>query len=346
MIDARYTLKSKGYGFLLLVIMCCLSAGMGPALAESLPKLQISVLKTGTVNWELKLIKHYEMDKARGFELVIDPVASGANSRIKFEAEGTDMIVADWIWAIRARAKGEDVRFFPYSRSVGGIYWGKDKGGAKDKDGLQSLAGKKIGIAGGPLDKSWLLARALYQKRYGEDLSKVAEPVFGAPPLIMKQALQGEVDAAINFWHFLAKMEAGGLSPLITVDEIGRELGLDPATPLLGYIFNAESAAFEQGLVDRFLAAVQDIKARLASEDAVWLEIKDQMRVKNDAQYQALIKGFRAGIPASYAVNEETSLEFLTVLRDIGKEKLLGSGIDEDTDLRALMDGLFYLPAS
>ena len=342
MTNARYRLKSRGSAFFLLVIMCCLSLLAAPALAESLPRLQISVLKTGTVNWELKLIKHYEMDKARGFELVIDPVASGANSRIKFEAAGTDMIVADWIWAIRARAKGEDVRFFPYSRSVGGIYWGKDKSG----DGLQSLAGKKIGIAGGPLDKSWLLARALYQKRYGEDLSKVAEPVFGAPPLIMKQALQGEVDAAINFWHFLAKMEAGGLSPLIKVDEIGRELGLDPATPLLGYIFNAESAAFEQGLVDRFLDAVQDIKARLASDDAVWLEIKDQMRVKNDAQYQALIKGFRAGIPTSYAVNEETSLAFLTVLRDIGKEKLLGSGIDEDTDLRALMDGLFYLPAS
>jgi hypothetical protein len=48
---------------------------------------------------------------------------------------------------------------------------------------LADLKGKRLGIAGGPLDKSWLLFRALATKRHGMDLDAGVDKVFGAPPL-------------------------------------------------------------------------------------------------------------------------------------------------------------------
>ena len=78
---------------------------------------------------------------------------------IAFEGGEADVMVADWIWVARQRAAGKDYVFVPYSRAVGGLVVRDDSGIAA----LPDLAGKKIGIAGGPLDKSWLILRA-YRK--------------------------------------------------------------------------------------------------------------------------------------------------------------------------------------
>jgi NitT/TauT family transport system substrate-binding protein len=51
-------------------------------------------------------------------------------------------------------------------------------GGAGD---VAALAGGKIGIAGGPLDKSWLILRAWAQQMHGMDLAAGTEQVY-APP--------------------------------------------------------------------------------------------------------------------------------------------------------------------
>jgi NitT/TauT family transport system substrate-binding protein len=44
------------------------------------------------------------------------------------------------------------------------------------------LKGKKMGIAGGPLDKSWLLLVAYALDMDQIDLKTAITPVFGAPP--------------------------------------------------------------------------------------------------------------------------------------------------------------------
>ena len=49
---------------------------------------------------------------------------------------------------------------------------------------LADLEGKRLGIAGGPLDKSWLLIQALAKERDGVDLAAISEVVYGAPPLL------------------------------------------------------------------------------------------------------------------------------------------------------------------
>jgi NitT/TauT family transport system substrate-binding protein len=49
---------------------------------------------------------------------------------------------------------------------------------------IEQLAGKRIGVAGGPIDKSWLILQAWAKRQMGFDISRSAQPVFAAPPLL------------------------------------------------------------------------------------------------------------------------------------------------------------------
>ena len=57
-------------------------------------------------------------------------------------------------------AAGMDLVFVPCSRAVGGLVVRADS----PARGLRDLAGGQIGIAGGPVDKSWLILRAQAQQ--------------------------------------------------------------------------------------------------------------------------------------------------------------------------------------
>ncbi|MEM9813812.1 MAG: ABC transporter substrate-binding protein, partial [Pseudomonadota bacterium] len=176
------------------------------AIAET-PVLKAAVLKFGTVNWELDTIEHYGLDTAEGFELDVAGVAGSSAAQVAFQGGEADVIVSDWLWVARQRAAGKDYVFIPYSKAVGGLMVPADS----TVETLADLAGGKIGIAGGPLDKSWLILQAYAAQAYGVDLAGETEQVFGAPPLIFKTALDGGTSGAINFWHFMAKMEAAGM---------------------------------------------------------------------------------------------------------------------------------------
>jgi len=69
---------------------------------------------------------------------------------------------------------------------------------------LADLKGKKIGVAGGPLDKSWLLLQGMAKQEHDFDLKTENEIAFGAPPLLAEKTRQGELDAMLNFWHYNA----------------------------------------------------------------------------------------------------------------------------------------------
>ena len=159
------------------------------------PVIKVGVLKFGTVNWELKAMKHHGLDKANGFELEIVPFAGGDATRIALLGGEVDVIVSDWLWVSRQRSDGKDMTFVPYSSSVGAIMVKGDS----DLTEFADLEGKKIGVAGGPLDKSWLLLQGMAQQEHGGNLAKDNEIVFGAPPLLAEKAADGELDAVLNY---------------------------------------------------------------------------------------------------------------------------------------------------
>ncbi|AHD11621.1 ABC transporter substrate-binding protein [Phaeobacter gallaeciensis] len=316
---------------LLGALVALLSLGVNVQADQSV--LRISVLKFGTVNWELDTIKHHELDKAHGFDLSVQGVAGGAAAKVAFQGGEADVIVSDWLWVARQRAAGKDFVFIPYSKAVGGLLVPK---GSSSKE-LPDLAGSKIGIAGGPLDKSWLILRAYTEKNLGMDLKAQSEQVFGAPPLIFKAALSGELDGAINFWHFAAKMEATGMHKLVDISDAARELGLDPETPLLGYVVKGSLVREQPELVQGFAEASREAKVMLASDDAEWERLRRRMNAKSDAEFSALKAGFRAGIPAPRPVDPVAAARMLEVMYQVGGEDLLGQA-------RNLPEGTFYDP--
>lgn len=299
------------------------------------PTLRASVLKFGTVNWELDTIKHYGLDEANGFKLEVGGVAGGAAAKVAFQGGEADVIVSDWLWVARQRAAGKDFVFIPYSKAVGGVVVPADSGVAS----LADLKGQKIGIAGGPLDKSWLILQAYANETYGMDLAAETEQVFGAPPLIFKTALQGELGGAINFWHFMAKMEAGGMKKIVDVAEAATSLGLDPETPLLGYVVKGDLLRDNPDLVNGLAAASRAAKDKLAKDDTAWDRLRDRMKPANDTEFEALIAGFRAGIPGAVDVDEDAADKMLKLMAKVGGSELLGP-------VTELPEGVFHTGGS
>ncbi|MDJ0640620.1 MAG: ABC transporter substrate-binding protein [Paracoccaceae bacterium] len=317
-----------------IAVGCIAFAMTSTALLAETPVLRAQVLKFGTVNWELDVIKHNGLDAANGFDLQVDGVANGSAAKIAFQGGETDVIVSDWLWVARQRAAGKDFVFIPYSKAVGGVM--VPKGSAAQS--LADLKGQKIGIAGGPLDKSWLILQA-YAAEQGVDLAGETEQVFGAPPLIFKTALQGELGGAINFWHFMAKMEASGMRKLIDVSAAAEALGLDPETPLLGYVVRGEMLRENPELISGLAAASRAAKEVLASDDAEWDRIRERMNAKSDAQFDALKAGFRAGIPSPEPIDMEAANRMLKLMAELGGTELVGKATD-------LPEGTFFAPGS
>ncbi len=301
-------------------IAICL-ATMG--LADT-PTLRAAVLKFGTVNWELNTIQHHGLDAASGFDLEVQGMAGGSAAKVAFQGGEADVIVSDWLWVARQRAAGRDYVFIPYSKAVGGIMVPEDST-AQD---LTDLSGMQIGIAGGPLDKSWLILQAYAAKNHEMDLAAETEQVFGAPPLIFGAATSGEVAAAINFWHFGAKMTAGGMRTLLDVSEASADLGLDPETPLLGYVVKGELMRDNPELVTGFAAASRAAKDILATDDAEWDRLRPNMNADNDAQFAALVAGFRSGIPVAGPIDEAAAGRMLELMYDLGGAELLGNATE------------------
>ncbi len=222
--------------------------------------VRVGVLKFGTVAWELEVIKHHGLDRKAGFELEVVPFASTQATKVGLQAGALDVIVSDWFWVSRQRAAGAEHTFAPYSRMVGALL----AAGDAPIRNLADLKGKRLGIAGGPLDKSWLLLQALARRDLGLDPPNDMEVVFAAPPLLNEEIRSGRLDAVLNFWHFTARLEAAGLRRVSEVEEITRALGIDAKVPLIGYVFDEAWGNEHRDTLLGFFRFCQDLPCRPA----------------------------------------------------------------------------------
>ena len=250
----------------------------GVATAQDLGTLRLGVQQYGTVSWELDVIKHHGLDTAGGFTLEVQPFAQGDAADVALMGDAVDGIVEDWLWVSRMRAEGTPLTFVPYSSSIGALMVHPDRGIAA----LPDLKGRKLGVAGGPLDKSWLILQGLAQKNYGIDLKTDVEPVYGAPPLLTEKLKSGELDAVLNYWHFCARLEAAGFPQLVGVNEAQEALGVPASAPQLGYIFKQPFADAHPDLVRAFADASRAAKQIMATSDEEWQRLKPLTRVDDD----------------------------------------------------------------
>lgn len=264
------------------------------AFAEQLPQVRVAVLQSGTVNWELQHLKNQSYDRQFGFDLQINKVASLSAARLALTSDSADIIVSDWLWAGKRNADGAQLRFIPFSSQIGSVI-------VKPEQTIKTLAelkGKNIGVAGGPLNKGWVLLRTA-AKDAGVDLQKEAKVQYGAPPLLSQALKRGQVDVLVTFWHYGARLEAEGYQRWLSLEELMSGLGMKSKVPMLGYILKAGFANQNSVVVEGFTKAIQQTKNDLAENDTYWNGLRHLMKAENDEIYQALIKGYRNGTPKS-----------------------------------------------
>lgn len=302
------------------VVVALLTALSFPARADE-TTIRVGVLKFGTVNWELDVVKHHGLDKKAGIHIEPLNLASDQATAVALQAGEVDIIVTDWLWVSRQRASGKDYTFVPFSSSVGSLMVPP----GSDIHDLGDLKGKKIAVAGGPLDKSWLLLRGLARRDYGIDLTRDTEQFFGSPPLLAQKALQGEVDATLNYWNYCARLEAKGFRSVIGANEAAVKLGAGGPVSAIGYVFSESWADQHVDAVKAFVKASREAKEIMKTSDAEWERLRDKTGAQDDATLRALRDRFREGIPSRPLHEEMTdTAKVYAILAEIGGEKLVG----------------------
>ncbi len=226
--------------------------------AAAADHLRLAVQKTGTFAWELAIIKEHGLDKKADLDLEITQLASTEAEKIAIQGNSADLILSDWLWVSRERSLGSKLTFYPYSSSLGAVVVPAQ---APFKD-LADLKGKKLAVAGGPLDKSWLLLQA-FAKRSNLDLKRQTEVLYGAPALLAAKTVQGEVDANLNFWNFCVDLESRGFRRLIGMETVEKELGAKAPVAMVGYVFSEDFAAKHPKVIERFLDIAREAKVIL-----------------------------------------------------------------------------------
>jgi NitT/TauT family transport system substrate-binding protein len=329
---------SRSWGrWLRHAVVCLVAAVCGTwpagdaAFAES-RSVRVGVLKFGTASWELDVMQAHGLAAREGIDLQVVPLASTNATTVALQGGAVDLIVTDWTWVSRQRAEGRSYTFVPYSLTVGGLIVRPDSG-IRD---LGDLRGKRLGVAGGPVDKSWLFFRAYARRVLGQDLAKLVEPSFGGPPLLNELVLRGELPAVLNYWQYGARLKAAGMRELITVPEVLRALGVAGPVPLLGWAFDERWASANRPAVSGFLRAAYAAKQILVSSDAEWTRIQGLTGATDAAVLRALRDAFREGTPRRFGQAEiDAAGAAFAILAQEGGEELVGSS-------RQLSPGTFW----
>ena len=302
----------------------------GQAIAQS--TVRVGVLKYGTVNWEIDVIKHHKLDQKYKFNLKVMSLASKNASAVALQGNAVDIILSDWLWVNRQRFEQKKYTMFPTSMATGGLFVAADSG----IDSLLGLKGKKIGIAGGPVDKSWLLLQAYSKKKYDFDLKTEAEPTFAVPPLLNRLMLRNDLSAAINFWHYGARLKAAGYTQLVTIDDILKTLGIEAEIPLLGWVFDQIWASNHPQALNGFLQASIEARQILLSSDQEWARIRPLVKAESDGVFEILKKDYRAGLLSEFGDSQlSASKKVFNILAEQGGSALVGKAT-------SLSDGVFW----
>jgi NitT/TauT family transport system substrate-binding protein len=298
-----------------------MAAAVGPAAARPAPALRIGVLKYGTVSWVLDVIAHHGLDKANGIRIESLPLASTPATLVALQAGRVDCVVTDWLWVSRQRAAGADWAFFPFSTALGAVVAAR----GTPIQGIADLRQRRLGIAGTPLDKSWVILQALAQERH-LDLARDARLSFGAPPLLEQELRAGRLDAVLTYWNFAARLTSRGLPAVLSMSDALRELGFRTAIPLVGYVVSDRWAGAHAEAVAAFVRATRAADSILASSDAEWEWLAPETQARDPAELKALRDAFRAGIPAHWGKDERREAEALYALfAKVGGRTLVGS---------------------
>jgi NitT/TauT family transport system substrate-binding protein len=310
-----------------------IALALGAVPAPAADTIRIAVQKTGTLAWELSVVRAQGLDREAGLDIVTTELATPEAGKIALRGGSADVIVSDLLWVSRERALGGRLVFYPYSSALGSVM----ASAASPIRTLADLKGHSLAVAGGPLDKSWLLLQAAL-KQDGVELKQQATIAYGAPALLAAKTLRGEFDATLNYWNFCAELEAKGLRRVAGIEDILPKLGARGPSAMLGYVFDERWAAQNRDAVERFITVTRKAKDALATSDDAWQQVAPLAGVADAAALKILRDHYRAGIPRRPLADEEADARVLYgVLARVGGAELVGPA-------PALAPGTFYRP--
>jgi NitT/TauT family transport system substrate-binding protein len=296
--------------------------------------IRVAVQKTGTFAWELAAIRAHGLDKQANLAIEVLELASPEAGKIALRSGTADIILSDWLWVSRERSLGAKLTFYPYSSALGAVM----VPASSPIRSLADLKGRKLAVAGGPIDKSWLLLQAR-AKQDSIDLKSSSTIVYGAPPLLAAKMIDGEMDATINYWNFCAALEAKGFRRLVGIEDMLQSLGAKGRIAMVGYVFDEDWGNAHRDLLARFIAMTRTAKDILSTSDTEWERIAPFTGALDAATLHAYRDRYRDGIPRRSVPDEEADARVLyRVLAEIGGRDLVGPAPE-------LESGTFYQPA-
>lgn len=299
----------------LFITILCLVSWAGFAAEKT--NIRIGAQATGTLDWELSALQN---QPDADFQLEIQHLANAEAGKIALQSGAVDIIVSDWIWVSSQRAVGADFTFYPYSDTAGALVVPE----TSPIRALNDLKGKRLGIAGGELDKNWLLLQALAQQQHW-DLNTAVEKTFAAPPLINEQIKHERIDAALTYWHFAARLEAQGYRQIIDGKGILKGLGITETVPSLGFVFKSNWAQKHKQAVDHFLKAGLLAKKTLCTSDAAWQKALPLTQAEDVETQNKLRQRYCEGAIEHWGAKEQQAAgRIYALLRNLSKQQLTG----------------------
>jgi NitT/TauT family transport system substrate-binding protein len=306
-----------------IIMLVALCGWLTATCAAETPTIRIGVQVNGTLAWELAVMQAGETIKNAGFKIESQELANAEAGKIALQADSVDMIVSDWIWVSRMRSDGVDFTFYPYSTTSGALMV-PEKSAVRTIKELKELKGKRLGIAGGELDKNWLLLQAIANQQQ-VNLSDSVEKIYGAPPLITEQLKQGRIDAALVYWHYAASLEAHGFRQVIDGKGILRELGISEIVPAIGYVVKKSWAEQNKKALSAFFKAAAEAKTSICTTDAGWAKVLPLLHDNNPTVQKNLRQGYCEGEVKQWGAPQIQAAEKLyDLLRQVSGNALTG----------------------
>src|SRR5262245_21820571 len=89
--------------------------------AQAADHMRVATLKTGTLAWELDVIRAHGLDAQANLAIDVMELGSTEGSKIALKGGAADVIVSDWLCVARERSLGDNLMFYPYSSALGAV---------------------------------------------------------------------------------------------------------------------------------------------------------------------------------------------------------------------------------
>lgn len=270
---------------------------------ENLPVLRASFEASGSGRWLMQAIVDTGLDRTNGFRLDLrlsdDSVKGGLQAtEARLAAGEVDFIDTDWLSIARCRRAGLKVTgAVPY----GAIFGGLVAPAAGRVTTMADLPGCRIGVVR-RLDKNWLLLRAACKATLGFDPEQACELVeAGSKSALRERLCNGELDAALLFWHQVPALVGGGeFREVCDMLDLLPRLGV-AKVPSTFFVFRDDLVEAQPELIYGFARALRAVERLLREDTGAWQQASGNHSADGSALRAKWLSRVKSGWQADMA---------------------------------------------